>query len=86
MSVKVTGTIHFTDGSKIVLTWPRQAGNEEATVASRIKSALESDRIMAEINGSLIVIPVRNVKYFQITPSPEKLPAGSVLLGAEIIS
>ena len=85
MSVKVTGTIHFIDGNKLVLSWPRQAGNEGTTVASRIKQALESDRIMAEIDGSLFVIPVRNIKYIQITPSPEKLPAGSVLLNAEIV-
>lgn len=83
MSVKVSGVIHFMDGTKVSLKWPRQAGADPSTIAGRIKQALESDRIMAEIGGSLLVIPVRNIKYIQITPSPEKLPAG-VLLGAEV--
>jgi hypothetical protein len=84
MAVQVTGVIFFVDGSKIILKWPRQAGPDPSTVASKIKSALEADRIMAEVDGSLFVIPTRNIKYIQITPAPEKLP-GNVLLGAKIV-
>ena len=34
-----------------------------------------------QVGGSLLVIPVRNIKYIQVTPSPEKLPK-EVLRGA----
>jgi hypothetical protein len=85
MAQRVTGTIFFMDGSKVTLQWPRQAGTDPQAIASNVKKALEADRIVAEVGGSLLVIPVRNIKYIQITPPPEKLPAG-VLRGAEIVS
>jgi hypothetical protein len=39
---------------------------------------------MAEVEGRLLIIPVRNVKYIEVSPAPPKLPKG-VLLGAEIM-
>jgi len=81
MGKYVEGVIHFMDGTKVVLKWPRQAGDDPVTVAVHVKKALEAERIMAEVGGSLLVIPVRNIKYIQITPSPEKLPK-EVLRGA----
>jgi hypothetical protein len=84
METTVYGTIYFMDKSKLTLRWPRQAGNDPIEIASTIKKALESDRIMAEVEGRLLVIPVRNVKYIEISPAPPKLPKG-VLLGAEIM-
>jgi hypothetical protein len=85
MAQQVAGTIFFMDGTKVSLRWPRQAGNDPSTVAANVKKALEADRILAEVDGSLLLIPIRNIKYIQITPSPEKLPAG-VLRGARIVS
>lgn len=83
--VEVTGTIFFMDGTKVSLKWPRQAGNDPSTIATNIKNALEADNLMLEVSDHLMVIPMRNVKYFQITPPPEKLPKG-VLKGAHIVS
>ena len=80
----VYGTIHFMDKTKLVMRWPRQAGNDPIEIAATIKKALESDKIMAEVDGRLVIIPVRNVKYIEISPAPPKLPKG-VLLGAEIV-
>lgn len=80
----VYGTIHFMDKTKITLRWPRQAGNDPIEIATTVKKALESDKIMAEVDGRLLIIPVRNVKYIEISPAPPKLPKG-VLLGAEIM-
>ena len=85
MAQEVTGTIHFMDGSKISLRWPRQAGTGSQIIALNVKKALEVDRILVEIDGSLLLIPLRNVKYIQITPSPKELPAG-VLRDAQIVS
>lgn len=79
--------IHFMDGTKIVFKYPRlQAGKttDSATIASTVKKALDQDKIVVEADGSLIVIPVRNIKYIQIVPPPEALPAG-VLRNAQIV-
>ena len=81
MKEYVQGVIHFMDGSKIVLKWPAQTGDDPVTVAANIRKELEAERIMAEVGGSLLVIPVRNIKYVQVTPAPEKLPR-EVLRGA----
>jgi hypothetical protein len=81
----VFGTIHFMDKTKLTLRWPRQAGADHVEIAANIKKALESDRIMAEVDGRLLIIPSGNVKYIEISPAPPKLPKG-VLLGAELMS
>jgi hypothetical protein len=80
----VYGTIYFMDKTKMTLRWPRQAGNDPIEIAATIKKALESEKILAEVEGRLVIIPVRNVKYIEISPAPQKLPKG-VLLGAEIM-
>jgi hypothetical protein len=84
METTVYGTIYFMDKTKLTLRWPRQAGNDPIEIASTIKKALESDRIMAEVEGRLLIIPVRNIKYIEVSPAPPKLPKG-VLLGAEVM-
>jgi hypothetical protein len=84
METTVYGTIYFMDKTKLTLRWPRQAGSDPIGIASTIKKALEADRIMAEVEGRLLIIPVRNVKYIEVSPAPPKLPKG-VLLGAEIM-
>lgn len=81
---EVKGTLFFMDGSKMTLSWTRQAGTDPATIATNVKNALESDKLLAEVDGHLLVIPMRNIKYIQIYPSPEKLPAG-VIKGAHVI-
>jgi len=85
MAETVYGTIYFMDKTSISLKWPRQAGSDHVEIATMVKKALESDRILAEVDGSLLIIPVRNIKYIKVSPAPPKLPKG-VLLGAEIVS
>jgi hypothetical protein len=84
METTVYGTIYFMDKTKLTLRWPRQAGNDHIEIAATVKKALESDRIMAEVEGRLLIIPVRNIKYIEVSPAPPKLPKG-VLLGAEVM-
>jgi hypothetical protein len=80
----VYGTIYFMDKTKLTLRWPRQAGNDPIEIAATVKRALEADKIMAEVEGRLLVIPVRNIKYIELSPAPQKLPKG-VLMGAEVV-
>ncbi|MFZ5570227.1 MAG: hypothetical protein ACOZF0_07475 [Thermodesulfobacteriota bacterium] len=76
--------IHFMDGSKIVFEYDKLDGREDASIASKVKKALEHDKIVVQTYDSMIVIPVANVKYIQVTPAPDALPEG-ILKNAEII-
>jgi len=84
MKEPVFGTIYFMDKTKLTLRWPRLGGNDPSEITATVKKALESDKIVAEVEGRLLIIPVRNIKYIQVSPAPPKLPKG-VLLGAEVV-
>lgn len=85
MEKEVYAVIHFTDGSNIKLEWPAQAGDDSATIARNVRNALEMDKVLAEVDGSLIIVPMQNVKYVVVTPAPPELPQG-VLRNAQIVS
>jgi hypothetical protein len=84
MSRIVTAMIYFMDGTKIALRYPKQAGTDPATIMANVKKALEADKLVVEVDDSLVVVPIRNIKYIQLTPKPDALPAG-VLRGAKIV-
>jgi hypothetical protein len=83
MAKLVRAVIHFMDGTRIVLEYPKQAGEDPTTIASNVRKALESDKIVLEAQGDLMIIPVRNIKYIQVSPAPDELPKG-VLRNARI--
>ena len=74
-------TIHFTDGSKLSVTFPQQTADFNQ-IASRVQKALDSNQLAIEIDGELFVIPMSNVKYLQVNPAPEKLPDSVIRCGA----
>jgi len=82
---EVRAIIHFMDGTKAAFEYPKQAGEDPATVASNVKKALDSDKIVLEAQGDLIIIPSRNIKYIQVSPAPVQLPKG-ILRNARIVS
>ncbi len=71
-------TFYFLDNSSIKLTWPKQGSKDPQVFAGQVKKGLESDKFMAEVEGQLVIIPMRNVKYVVISPAPESLPQGIV--------
>ena len=77
-------TIHFTDGSKLSVTFPKQT-DMLYKIMSRVEKALDADKLAIEIGGELFVIPMNNIKYIQASPSPEKLPE-TVIRGGSLIS
>ncbi len=85
MKKEVYAVIHFMDGSNIKLEWPAQAGEDPTTIVANVRKALEMDKVLAEVDGSLIIIPMQNVKYAVVTPAPQELPKG-VLRKAHIMS
>ena len=66
-------TINFIDGSEMSLTFPKQGGNPHL-LAKRVQEALDADQLAIEAGDQLLVIPMNNVKYFQLSPIPEMLP------------
>jgi len=74
-------TIHFTDGSKLSVTFPKQT--DDSQIANRVQKALDANQFAIEIDGEMFVIPMNNIKYLQVNPAPEKLPS-SVIQGGVI--
>lgn len=74
--------IHFTDGTKVTFRYPKL--KDTSTLATKVKKALELDKIVVQTSGSLIVIPVSSIKYIQVSPPPDALPDG-VFRDAEIV-
>lgn len=76
-------SIYFNDGSKFLLESPAQTENEY-DIVTKMKEILENKFFLIEADGALIYIPVNNIKYMQVYPAPDKLPAYTVR-GASII-
>jgi hypothetical protein len=72
----VSMTVHFIDGTKASFRYPKQAGTDAATISANVKRAIDADKLVLEADGDLIVIPIRNVKYIQVSPAPAHLPSG----------
>ncbi len=79
MSTRTAGLIiRFMDGSKMALRYPKQSGNDPATIAANVRKALEADRLLVEVDGNLLFIPLANVKYLQVSPAPDVLPPNAL--------
>lgn len=76
-------TIFFNDGTKLVIEHPKQIKNEYDMV-TKMNELLEHKHFLIEADGAMLFIPVNNIKYLQVYPAPEKLPAYAVR-GATII-
>ena len=85
MNEDVKAEIHFIDGKTLNLVYPKQASTELATIHSNIRKALESERILIETDESLLILPVSNIKMVKLTPKPEDMPSGIIIIkGAKI--
>jgi len=84
MSTLATLTVFFLDGTKVLFRYPRQAGTDPATIAATVKRAIDAEKLVLEADGDLLVIPMKSVKYVQVSPAPAHLPAG-VLRQARVI-
>ncbi len=76
-------TIYFNDDTKLVIEYPKQFDNDY-DIVTKMNELLENKYFLIEADGSMLFIPVDNIKYLQVYPAPEKLPAYAVL-GASII-
>ena len=65
------------------VTFPTQIKNSPAAVLESIKKALESDKLVIEAEGKLVIIPWSSIKHIELTPPPPAIPFGSIK-GAKI--
>lgn len=75
-------TIFFCDGSKLSIEFPVQTANEMAALL-RLEEVLKERKIIATVDGAVLVIPFDNIKYIQVFPAPPKLPRYTIL-GASV--
>ena len=85
MTGLVSMTVFFLDGTKASFEYPRQSGTDQAAIVTNVRRAIESERLVLEVEGDLLVIPIRSVKYVQVSPCPAHLPSG-VLRRARLIA
>jgi hypothetical protein len=71
-------TIHFNDGSKMLLQFPTPVPDDDVNLAVRVKEALDARHLILEADGSLFVIPVGSIKYLQCFPAPKTLPTHAI--------
>jgi len=76
--------IHFTDGSKMDLSFPKQVKSDDS-VGFRLERVLDKPTLLVEADGALLVFPFSSIKYLQVYPSPPKLP-DFVIKGAHLES
>ena len=77
-------TIHFTDGSKIALDFPRQTANE-AAAGMKLDDVLKKRYMLFEADSTLLMVPFENVKYVQLYPAPAEVPGHTYVKGASVV-
>ncbi|HXV09728.1 MAG TPA: hypothetical protein VD839_02890 [Burkholderiales bacterium] len=77
-------SIHFNDGSKVTLDFPKQSPNE-AAVQLKLEDVLKKRYVMFEADGALLLVPFENVKYLQLYPAPEKISGHTYIKDATIV-
>ena len=76
-------TIHFTDGSKMSLDFPKQTENPGAA-AMKLEDVLKNRYMLFEAEGTLLFVPFENVKYLQLYPAPKNVLGHTYIKGASI--
>jgi hypothetical protein len=71
-------TIHFNNGTKMELAFPAQIKGSPTAVLEGIKRALESDKLVIEADGKVLVVPWASVKHIEVSPAPAALPFGAI--------
>ena len=74
-------TIHFNDGSKLSLDFPKQTDNAFAA-AMKLDDVLKKRMMLLEADSTLLMIPFENVRYVQVYPAPKEIKGYTYIKGA----
>ncbi len=77
-SIHRRAVIHFTDNTTLALEWPKQEMQGFHFLSEALRKAIESERLLVEVDGNLLIIQTRNIKYAELIPVPEQLPEGVI--------
>lgn len=76
-------TFHFTDGTRMSLSFPKQTENIYAAQL-KLEDVLKRRYALFEADGNLMMIPFENVKYVQLYPAPADIPDHTYVKGASV--
>jgi len=76
--------VHFNNGAKLKLSFPLQIRNSTGAVLEGMKKMMESDKLVIEADGRLIVIPWASVQQLEVAPAPSSVPFG-VIKNAKVV-
>ena len=71
--------LHFVDGNKLSFDFPEQTGIA-AGKQIKFEDFLKGNHLVVEVEGSLLVFPVHNIKYIQLTLPGKGFDASSIRL------
>lgn len=70
-----TLALHFIDGQRMTFSFSEQV-DIPAAKQLMLKSLWESDRLVIEVDGELLVFPICNIRYFHLS-APGDVPGHS---------
>jgi hypothetical protein len=73
MQKQIGVTIHFNDGTSMVVGFPEQVENRYAREIMQ-DEIVKRRMIAVEADGAMVFIPFENIKYISAYPAPEELP------------
>jgi hypothetical protein len=76
-------TIHFNDGSKLSMDFPKQVKNDAAAML-RLDDVLKKRYMLFEAESTLLMIPFENVRYVQLYPAPAEIQGHTYIKGATV--
>ena len=74
---RVVMIIKFVNGTEQKFEFPRQS-NDTFTAGAQIQDALSKNSILVELEDKVLVFPFQSILSLEISPSPLKLPKGTI--------
>jgi hypothetical protein len=66
-------TIHFNDGTEMRFDFIIQ-DIDLVSLGEAMEKAVESNKLVLEVEGVMYLFPYQNIKYVRVSPCPELLP------------
>ena len=73
-------TIDFNNQTRLEVVFPKQAKASPGAILEALKKAIETDKLVIEADGKLLMIPWASVKCVEVSPAPppESMPFGTI--------
>jgi hypothetical protein len=73
--------IFFNDGSNLSVDFPANNPTPQ-NITAQVQALLKDQYLMMEVDGALMTFPLHNIKYVQVYPAPDPLPANVIRGGS----